>query len=56
MSDDETPGPRYAGSIVRAENLTIGYQKPLASNLNLNVNSVRLFPLSAHQVSAKPPC
>ncbi len=39
MSGDETPGPRYAGSIVRAENLTIGYQKPLASNLNLNVNS-----------------
>ena len=39
MSGDETPSDIHAGLILRAENLTIGYEKPLASNLNLNVNS-----------------
>ena len=39
MSGGETPSGIHAGLILRAENLTIGYEKPLASNLNLNVNS-----------------
>ena len=39
MSGGETPSDIQAGLILRAENLTIGYEKPLASNLNLNVNS-----------------
>ena len=39
MSGGETPSDIHAGLILRAENLTIGYEKPLASNLNLEVNS-----------------
>lgn len=38
MSGGETPSDTHAGLILRVENLTIGYEKPLASNLNLNVN------------------
>ncbi len=39
MSNIETASHDATGSILIAENLTIGYEKPLASNLNLNVNS-----------------